>query len=158
MLSQRAIRGKQKLASIAPLVAASAAEVSNPCRRQRPLISSTLCDAASVQGRAFQRSLSCAWQSRRTSADPCPRQPPAAFQPRSAALAVHVSLSAAPECIRHEISFGQRLANEAKRAREVAIALPDGKKRDAFFEKARLADLAARINGWLGPPELKSSK
>jgi hypothetical protein len=58
----------------------------------------------------------------------------------------------------HEISFGQRLANEAKRAREVAITLPDGKKRDALFEKARLADLAARINGWLGPPELKSSK
>ena len=60
--------------------------------------------------------------------------------------------------IHREISFGQRLANEAKRAREVAITLPDGKKRDAFFEKARLADLAARINGWLGPPELKSSK
>ena len=54
--------------------------------------------------------------------------------------------------IYHEISFGQRLANEAKRAREVAITLPDGKKRDALFEKARLADLAARINGWLGPP------
>ena len=60
--------------------------------------------------------------------------------------------------IHHEISFGQRLANEAKRAREVAITLPDGKKRDALFEKARLADFAARINGWLGPPELKSSK
>ena len=60
--------------------------------------------------------------------------------------------------IHHEISFGQRLANEAKRAREVAITLPDGKIRDALFEKARLADLAARINGWLAPPELKSSK
>jgi hypothetical protein len=54
--------------------------------------------------------------------------------------------------IHHEISFGQRLANEAKRAREVAVTLPDGKKRDALFEKARLADLAARINGWLAPP------
>jgi hypothetical protein len=54
-------------------------------------------------------------------------------------------------CIHHEISFGQRLANKAKRAREVAITLPDGKKRDPLFEKARLVDLAARINGWLGP-------
>ena len=48
-----------------------------------------------------------------------------------------------------EISFGQRLANEAQRAREMALALPPGKKRDALLEKARLADLGARINGWL---------
>jgi hypothetical protein len=54
--------------------------------------------------------------------------------------------------IHHEISSGQRLANEAKRAREVAITLPDGKKRGALFEKARLVDLAARM---LGPPELR---
>jgi hypothetical protein len=58
--------------------------------------------------------------------------------------------------IKHEISFGQRLANEAQRAREIAVTLPPGKKRDAFLEKARLADLAARINGWLASPELKS--
>ena len=38
--------------------------------------------------------------------------------------------------IHHEISFGQRLANEAKRAREVAITLPDGKKRDALLESS----------------------
>jgi hypothetical protein len=50
-------------------------------------------------------------------------------------------------------SFGQRLANEAQRAREMALALPPGKKRDAFLEKARLADLGARINGWLPAPE-----
>jgi hypothetical protein len=36
-----------------------------------------------------------------------------------------------------EISFGQRLADEAQRARDMALALPSGKKRDAFLEKAR---------------------
>lgn len=55
--------------------------------------------------------------------------------------------------IKDEISFGQRLANEAQRAREMAYALAPGKKRDALLEKARLADLGARINGWLAGPE-----
>lgn len=50
--------------------------------------------------------------------------------------------------VKHEISFDQRLAIEAQRAREMAVTLPPGKKRDALLEKARLADLAARINGW----------
>jgi len=58
---------------------------------------------------------------------------------------------------KHEIAFGQRLANEAQRAREMAAVLPIGKKRDAMLEKARLADLAAHLNGWLTSPELKSS-
>ena len=57
-----------------------------------------------------------------------------------------------------QISFEQRLANEAERAREMAAMLPFGKKRDALLEKARLADLAARLNGWLTSPELKSSE
>src|SRR3974377_878605 len=74
---------------------------------------------------------------------------------RRSMSALHVSQRTR---IHDEISFGQRLANEAKRAREVAISLPDGKKRDALFENARLADLAARINGWLGPPAFKSAK
>lgn len=52
-----------------------------------------------------------------------------------------------------ELSFGQRLANEAERAREIARTLPLGKKRDALLEKARLADLGARINGWLAGGE-----
>src|SRR6516164_4095131 len=55
---------------------------------------------ASVQVRAFQRSLLCAWQSRQTSVDPCPLLLPAAFPLRSAILAVGASLSAIPECIR----------------------------------------------------------
>jgi hypothetical protein len=56
------------------------------------------------------------------------------------------------ECpqIKDEISFGQRLASEAERALEIAYTLPPGKKRDALLEKARLADLGPRINGWLG--------
>ena len=57
-----------------------------------------------------------------------------------------------------QVSFGQRLANEANRARELAYSLPAGKKRDALLEKARLADLGARINGWLVGPELAPVK
>jgi len=34
---------------------------------------------------------------------------------------------------------------------QVALTLPPGKKRDALLEKARLANLGARINGWLEP-------
>jgi hypothetical protein len=60
--------------------------------------------------------------------------------------------------VRSEISFGQRLANEAQRAREMAYTLPPGKKRDAYLEKARLADLGARINGWMAGPELAPIK
>ena len=56
--------------------------------------------------------------------------------------------------IKEEGSFGQRLANVAHRAREIAYTLPPGKKRDALLEKARLADLGARINGWLAGPGL----
>ena len=51
--------------------------------------------------------------------------------------------------ITQEISFGERLANEAQRARDMAATLPPGKKQDALLEKARLADLGARLNGWL---------
>lgn len=58
--------------------------------------------------------------------------------------------------LEHEISFGQRLAHEAQHARETAVTLPPGKKRDALLEKARLADLAARMNGWLSASGLKS--
>jgi hypothetical protein len=58
--------------------------------------------------------------------------------------------------IKHVISFGQRLANEAQRAREIANTLPLGKMKDALLEKARLADLAAHMNGWLSARELKS--
>jgi hypothetical protein len=36
--------------------------------------------------------------------------------------------------VKHEISFGQRLANEAQRAREMAVTLPPGKNRDALLE------------------------
>jgi hypothetical protein len=60
--------------------------------------------------------------------------------------------------VKHEISFDQRLANEAQRAREMAVTLPPGKERDALLEKARLVDLAGRINGWLASPELKSQQ
>jgi hypothetical protein len=40
----------------------------------------------------------------------------------------------------------------------MALVLAPGKKRDAFLEKARLADLGARINGWMAPPKLAPVK
>ena len=74
-----------------------------------------------------------------------------AFHKRAAAMSLRTR-------IKHEVSFGQRLANEAQRARKIAVTLPPGKKRDAFLEKARLADLAAHMNGWLTSPELTPPK
>jgi len=51
--------------------------------------------------------------------------------------------------IKEEVSFGQRLANEAQRAREIAYTLPPGKKRDALLEKARLVRVS--MAGWPVP-------
>jgi hypothetical protein len=57
--------------------------------------------------------------------------------------------------ITQEISFGERLANEAQRARDMAATLPPGKKQDALLEKARLADLGAPQ--WLAGPRFSAS-
>jgi len=53
------------------------------------------------------------------------------------------------------ISFEQRLAQEAERAKAAAETLPDGAERDLLLKKARQAETAAHINEWLSSPGLR---
>jgi len=46
-------------------------------------------------------------------------------------------------------SLKDRLLQEAEQAREQAKALPLGSPRDALLKKARQAEAAAQIDGWL---------
>lgn len=59
---------------------------------------------------------------------------------------------------RHDLSFEERIAEEAKRLRERAQELPMGKEREELLKKAREADVASHINEWLTSPGLQSPK
>jgi hypothetical protein len=55
-------------------------------------------------------------------------------------------------------ALGERLIEEAKRARAEACQLPPGAEREDLLKKARQADTAAHINDWMNssglrPPE-----
>ena len=50
------------------------------------------------------------------------------------------------------VSFDDRLQYAADAARLAAASLPHGAERDGMLEKARQADVARRINGWLLSP------
>ena len=56
---------------------------------------------------------------------------------------------------KHTISFEERLAQEAERAKAQAKTLPDGTQRDLLLKKARQAEAAAHINEWLSSPGLR---
>jgi hypothetical protein len=58
--------------------------------------------------------------------------------------------------IKHAVSFEDRLAHEARRARAQAQTMPPGKDRDAFTERARQAETAAQLSEWLKSPRSKS--
>ena len=60
--------------------------------------------------------------------------------------------------VKHIASFEDRLAHEAQRLREQAKALPPGLDRDHLVRKARQAETAAHISGWLTSPGLASPK
>ena len=60
--------------------------------------------------------------------------------------------------IKHETTFDERLAEQARRLREQAETLSPGKERDALMRRARHADIAAHINDWLTSPGLASPK
>jgi hypothetical protein len=49
------------------------------------------------------------------------------------------------------VSFEERLRQAAREAREAATRL-DGTARDVMLQKARQAETALRINGWLALP------
>ena len=50
------------------------------------------------------------------------------------------------------ISFDHRLQRAADAARMAAATLPQGEERDCMLEKARQAEVARGINGWLLSP------
>ena len=58
--------------------------------------------------------------------------------------------------ITHAVSFEDRLAHEARRARAQAQTMPPGKDRDTLTERARQAETAAQLSEWLKSPRLKS--
>jgi hypothetical protein len=53
------------------------------------------------------------------------------------------------------LSFEERLAEEAKRLRDQAEALPPGIEREELIRKARQAETASHMNEWLTSPGLQ---
>ncbi len=49
------------------------------------------------------------------------------------------------------VSFDERLKQAAEAARQAALRL-EGSQRDNMLQKARQAETALRINGWLAAP------
>jgi hypothetical protein len=52
------------------------------------------------------------------------------------------------------VPFDERLKTAAEEARQAAQQLPQGPEREDLLEKARQAEAAVRINGWLTSPGL----
>jgi hypothetical protein len=50
------------------------------------------------------------------------------------------------------VSFDERLQMAAKEARQAAQKLPHGAEREVLLKKARQAEAARRIHGWLTSP------
>jgi hypothetical protein len=59
------------------------------------------------------------------------------------------------QIIKQTVSLEGRLADEAKRLREEAKALPPGAVREALIRRARQADTGARMSEWLRSPGLQ---
>jgi hypothetical protein len=53
---------------------------------------------------------------------------------------------------KHTVSFSERLQIAARDAHRAAQDLPQGAARDVLLKKARQAETAMRINGWLTTP------
>lgn len=50
------------------------------------------------------------------------------------------------------VSFDDRLQQAAVAARRAAVRLPQGEARNSMLQKARQAEAARSINGWLASP------
>jgi hypothetical protein len=60
--------------------------------------------------------------------------------------------------IKHQNSFEERLASQARRLREEAKSLPPGSERDKLVRKARQAETGSHLTEWLSSPGLASPK
>jgi hypothetical protein len=56
---------------------------------------------------------------------------------------------------KHTVTLEHRLAEEARRLREQAEHVPPGPGRDKLLMKARQAETAAHLSGWLTSPGLQ---
>lgn len=59
---------------------------------------------------------------------------------------------------KQDIPLDQRLEDHAKRLRAEARGTPPGIKRDDLIRRARQAETAAHLGGWLSPPGLQPPK
>jgi hypothetical protein len=59
---------------------------------------------------------------------------------------------------KQNISLQDRLAAYAKEVREHAESLPLGPQRDELMKKARQADTASQMNGWVNAPGIQPPK
>ena len=59
-------------------------------------------------------------------------------------------------CFKQDKALGERLIEEARRARAEAEQLPLGAECEGLLKKARQADTAAHINDWVTSPGLRS--
>ena len=57
--------------------------------------------------------------------------------------------------LKQDKALGERLIEEAKRARLEAEQFPPGAEREGLLTKARQADNAAHINDWINSPALR---
>lgn len=55
-------------------------------------------------------------------------------------------------------TFAEHLAEEAASFRKAAEEAPPGLARELLLRRARQAELASHINGWVPSPELQPSK
>jgi len=60
--------------------------------------------------------------------------------------------------IKHETSFEERLAEQARSLREQAKTMPPGIEREGLIRRARQAETASHIKDWLSSPGLTSPK
>jgi len=56
--------------------------------------------------------------------------------------------------IKHEATFEERLAEEARRLKEQATKMAGGREREELLRKARQAETAAHIKKWIPSPGL----
>ena len=57
--------------------------------------------------------------------------------------------------VKHTLSLGERLDEQAKEAREKAKEMPPCVERERLLKEARQAETASNINEWLTSPGLK---
>ena len=60
--------------------------------------------------------------------------------------------------IKHETSFEERMAEQARSLREQAKTMPPGIEREGLIRRARQAETASHMNDWLSSPGLASPK